>query len=147
MSHDPLQPVPLMGRSGLLGELQNNFFCGVACGRGPKSDSTFCITASGLLCEFSGRRVLERWVRLQVRTDPLERVTVQSCERKISDVILCADELSSRSDGDGGPDLLRVCERNRARLQPDGPALHLHSAPPTSSGRRRVRRHTGQVTQ
>ncbi|KAK7134125.1 hypothetical protein R3I94_015848 [Phoxinus phoxinus] len=59
------KPVPLMGRSALLGEMQNNFFCGVACGRGPKSDSTFCITSSGLLCEFSGRRVLERWVRLQ----------------------------------------------------------------------------------
>ncbi|XP_077096387.1 mitogen-activated protein kinase-binding protein 1-like [Siphateles boraxobius] len=59
------KPVPLMGRSALLGEMQNNFFCGVACGRGPKSDSTFCITSSGLLCEFSSRRVLERWVHLQ----------------------------------------------------------------------------------
>ncbi|XP_042634133.1 mitogen-activated protein kinase-binding protein 1-like isoform X3 [Cyprinus carpio] len=58
-------PVPLMGRSGLLGELQNNFFCDVACGRGLRSDSTFCVTASGLLCEFNGQRVLDRWVHLQ----------------------------------------------------------------------------------
>uniref|UniRef100_A0A672Q7C2 Mitogen-activated protein kinase-binding protein 1-like n=1 Tax=Sinocyclocheilus grahami TaxID=75366 RepID=A0A672Q7C2_SINGR len=58
-------PVPLMGRSGLLGELQNNFFCDVACGRGLRSDSTFCVTASGLLCEFNSRRVLDRWVHLQ----------------------------------------------------------------------------------
>lgn len=68
-SHDALQqacPVPLMGRSGLLGELQNNFFCDVACGRGLRSDSTFCVTASGLLCEFNGQRVLDRWVHLQV---------------------------------------------------------------------------------
>ncbi|XP_016372850.1 mitogen-activated protein kinase-binding protein 1-like isoform X1 [Sinocyclocheilus rhinocerous] len=58
-------PVPLMGRSGLLGELQNNFFCDVACGRGLRSHSTFCVTASGLLCEFNSRRVLDRWVHLQ----------------------------------------------------------------------------------
>ncbi|KAA0708147.1 Mitogen-activated protein kinase-binding protein 1 [Triplophysa tibetana] len=58
--------VPLMGRSGLLGELQNNFFCDVACGRGLKSDSTFCVTSSGLLCEFNDSRVLEKWVHLQV---------------------------------------------------------------------------------
>ncbi|XP_051730184.1 mitogen-activated protein kinase-binding protein 1-like [Ctenopharyngodon idella] len=76
------KPVPLMGRSGLLGELQNNFFCGVACGRGPKSDSTFCITSSGLLCEFSGRRVLERWVRLQ--TSSAHALTVTE------DLIFCA---------------------------------------------------------
>ncbi|XP_048063911.1 mitogen-activated protein kinase-binding protein 1-like isoform X1 [Megalobrama amblycephala] len=76
------EPVPLMGRSGLLGELQNNFFCGVACGRGPKSDSTFCITSSGLLCEFSGRRVLERWVRLQ--TSSAHALTVTE------DLIFCA---------------------------------------------------------
>ncbi|XP_051951594.1 mitogen-activated protein kinase-binding protein 1-like [Xyrauchen texanus] len=58
-------PVPLMGHSGLLGKLQNNFFCDVACGRGQKSNSTFCITSSGLLCEFNHRRILEKWVDLQ----------------------------------------------------------------------------------
>ncbi|XP_059355254.1 mitogen-activated protein kinase-binding protein 1-like [Carassius carassius] len=64
-AHQQACPVPLMGRSGLLGELQNNFFCDVACGRGLRSDSTFCVTASGLLCEFNGQRVLDRWVHLQ----------------------------------------------------------------------------------
>ncbi|XP_068564393.1 mitogen-activated protein kinase-binding protein 1-like [Cebidichthys violaceus] len=58
-------PVPLLGRSGLLGELRNNFFCDVACGRGSTSDSTFCITSSGLLCEFNCKRMLDKWVDLR----------------------------------------------------------------------------------
>ncbi|KAL6095585.1 mapkbp1 [Pungitius sinensis] len=58
-------PVPLLGRSGLLGELRNNFFCDVACGRGSTSDSTFCITSSGLLCEFNCERMLDKWVDLR----------------------------------------------------------------------------------
>ncbi|KAM7395686.1 hypothetical protein PAMA_007112 [Pampus argenteus] len=58
-------PVPLLGRSGLLGELRNNFFSDVACGRGSKSDSTFCITSSGLLCEFNSKRMLDKWVDLR----------------------------------------------------------------------------------
>ncbi|XP_025061085.1 mitogen-activated protein kinase-binding protein 1 isoform X10 [Alligator sinensis] len=58
--------VPLLGRSGLLGELRNNFFTDVACGRGKKADSTFCITSSGLLCEFNEKRLLDKWVELRV---------------------------------------------------------------------------------
>ncbi|XP_038582055.1 mitogen-activated protein kinase-binding protein 1-like isoform X2 [Micropterus salmoides] len=58
-------PVPLLGRSGLLGELRNNFFCDVACGRGSTSDSIFCITSSGLLCEFNSKRMLDKWVDLR----------------------------------------------------------------------------------
>ncbi|XP_070705443.1 mitogen-activated protein kinase-binding protein 1-like [Pempheris klunzingeri] len=58
-------PVPLLGRSGLLGELRNNFFCDVACGRGSTSDSTFCITSSGLLCEINSKRMLDKWVDLR----------------------------------------------------------------------------------
>lgn len=58
--------VPLLGRSGLLGELRNNFFTDVACGRGKKADSTFCITSSGLLCEFNDKRLLDKWVELRV---------------------------------------------------------------------------------
>ncbi|XP_068198768.1 mitogen-activated protein kinase-binding protein 1-like isoform X2 [Antennarius striatus] len=58
-------PVPLLGRSGLLGELRNNFFCDVSCGRGSTSDSTFCITSSGLLCELNSKRILEKWVDLR----------------------------------------------------------------------------------
>ncbi|XP_034143857.1 mitogen-activated protein kinase-binding protein 1 isoform X2 [Esox lucius] len=60
-------PVPLLGRSGLLGELRNNFFCDLACGRGSKADSTFCITSSGLLCEFNSKRMLDKWVDLRTR--------------------------------------------------------------------------------
>ncbi|KAM4712862.1 mitogen-activated protein kinase-binding protein 1-like isoform 2-T2 [Anableps anableps] len=58
-------PMPLLGRSGLLGELRNNFFSDVACGRDSKSDSTFCITSSGLLCEFNSNRMLDKWVDLR----------------------------------------------------------------------------------
>ncbi|XP_053123806.1 WD repeat-containing protein 62 [Hemicordylus capensis] len=60
------ETVPLIGRSGLLGELHNNIFCGVACGQGKMSGSTFCISYSGLLCQFNERRVLEKWIDLQV---------------------------------------------------------------------------------
>lgn len=55
-----------MGRSGLLGELHNNVFCGVACGRGQALGSTFCVSHSGLLCHFNERRVLEKWIVLKV---------------------------------------------------------------------------------
>lgn len=58
--------VPLLGRSGLLGELRNNFFSDVACGRGKQASSTFCITSSGLLCVFNDRRLLDKWVELRV---------------------------------------------------------------------------------
>uniref|UniRef100_A0A670JB22 WD repeat domain 62 n=1 Tax=Podarcis muralis TaxID=64176 RepID=A0A670JB22_PODMU len=60
------QTVPLVGRSGLLGELHNNIFCDVACGQGKMSGSTFCISYSGLLCQFNEKRVLEKWIDLKV---------------------------------------------------------------------------------
>nr|XP_055041501.1 mitogen-activated protein kinase-binding protein 1-like [Misgurnus anguillicaudatus] len=74
--------VPLMGRSGLLGDLQNNFFCDVACGHGQKSESTFCVTSSGLLCEFNSRRILEKWVDLKTSSAASLSVT--------EDLIFCA---------------------------------------------------------
>lgn len=58
--------MPLIGRSGLLGDHRNSVFCGVACGRGPSALSTFCITSSGLLCLFNSSRQLEAWVNLKV---------------------------------------------------------------------------------
>ena len=61
------EPVPLMGRSAILGEQRNNYFCDVACGRGEMGDSTYAITKSGLLCEFNNRRLLDKWVELRVR--------------------------------------------------------------------------------
>nr|XP_033807792.1 mitogen-activated protein kinase-binding protein 1 isoform X2 [Geotrypetes seraphini] len=73
--------VPLLGRSGLLGELRNNFFTDVACGRGKKSDSTFCITSSGLLCEFNDKRLLDKWVEL--------RTAVANCIFVNQDYIFC----------------------------------------------------------
>lgn len=60
-----------MGRSAILGEQRNNYFCDVACGRGEMGDSTYAITKSGLLCEFNNRRLLDKWVELRVRLVPL----------------------------------------------------------------------------
>ncbi|XP_016007769.2 mitogen-activated protein kinase-binding protein 1 isoform X4 [Rousettus aegyptiacus] len=79
--------VPLLGRSGLLGELRNNLFTDVACGRGKKADSTFCITSSGLLCEFSDRRLLDKWVELR-NTDSFT-TTVAYCISVNQDYIFC----------------------------------------------------------
>jgi len=58
-----------MGRSAILGEQRNNYFCDVGCGRGEMGDSTYAITKSGLLCEFNNRRLLDKWVELRVRSN------------------------------------------------------------------------------
>ncbi|KAJ8706269.1 hypothetical protein PYW08_010895 [Mythimna loreyi] len=59
------EPVPLMGRSAILGEQKDNEFCDVVCGRGAAADSTYAITRGGLLCEFNSRRLLDKWVELR----------------------------------------------------------------------------------
>ncbi|XP_041971032.1 mitogen-activated protein kinase-binding protein 1 isoform X2 [Aricia agestis] len=59
------EPVPLMGRSAILGEQKDNEFCDVACGRGAAAGSTYAITRGGLLCEFNARRLLDKWVELR----------------------------------------------------------------------------------
>ncbi|CAI9729696.1 mitogen-activated protein kinase-binding protein 1-like isoform X3 [Octopus vulgaris] len=61
------ETVPLMGRSGILGEQKNNFFKDVACGKGAMSAYTYTITQSGLLCEFNEKRLLEKWVELRAK--------------------------------------------------------------------------------
>lgn len=58
--------MPLIGRSGLLGDHKDSIFSGVACGRGLMACSTYCITSSGLLCLFNSSRELEAWVDLKV---------------------------------------------------------------------------------
>lgn len=55
-----------MGRSAILGEQRNNYFCDVACGKAACGDSTYAITRSGFLCEFNNRRLLDKWVELRV---------------------------------------------------------------------------------
>ena len=59
-----------MGRSGILGELHDNVVCGVACGPGQMAGSTFCVSYSGLLCQFNEKRVLEKWINLKVPQRP-----------------------------------------------------------------------------
>ncbi|XP_076988161.1 WD repeat-containing protein 62 isoform X2 [Tamandua tetradactyla] len=73
--------VPLVGRSGILGELHNNVFCGVACGRGRMAGSTFCVSCSGLLCQFNEKRVLEKWINL--------KVSLSSCLYVSQELIFC----------------------------------------------------------
>lgn len=79
------EPVPLMGRSAILGEQRNNDFVDVACGRGEMADSTYTITKTGLLCEFNNRRLLDKWVELRV-----------SYSERLSS-ILCAVRFYSRA--------------------------------------------------
>uniref|UniRef100_A0A3Q1I844 MABP1/WDR62 second WD40 domain-containing protein n=1 Tax=Anabas testudineus TaxID=64144 RepID=A0A3Q1I844_ANATE len=73
--------VPLIGRSGLLGDHRNSVFCGVCCGRGLMASSTYCITSSGLLCLFNSGRQLEAWVNL--------KTTSASCLAISDDFIFC----------------------------------------------------------
>ncbi|XP_022107482.1 mitogen-activated protein kinase-binding protein 1-like isoform X2 [Acanthaster planci] len=56
---------PLNSRAGLLGEQRNNNFCSVACGLGANQAKTYAVTKSGLLCEFSEQRLLDKWVELR----------------------------------------------------------------------------------
>ncbi|XP_006899770.1 PREDICTED: WD repeat-containing protein 62 [Elephantulus edwardii] len=73
--------VPLVGRSGILGELHNNVFCGVACGQGRMAGNTFCVSYSGLLCQFNEKRVLEKWINL--------KVSLSSCLCVSQELIFC----------------------------------------------------------
>lgn len=59
--------MPLSGRSGILGDQKDNFFCDVTAGQGTMSGRFFVITQSGLLCEFNEKRLLDKWVELRVR--------------------------------------------------------------------------------
>ncbi|XP_063418696.1 mitogen-activated protein kinase-binding protein 1-like isoform X3 [Mytilus trossulus] len=76
------ETVPLSGRSGILGELKNNFFTDVVCG---KNKSVFCITQSGYLCNFNEKRLLEKWAEL--------RTTCANCVTAAADFIFigCAN--------------------------------------------------------
>ncbi|XP_063288420.1 WD repeat-containing protein 62, partial [Pelobates fuscus] len=76
--------VPLVGRSGLLGDLHNNIFSGVACGKGKNAGITFCISSSGILCQFSEKRILERCIKL--------KVTASSCLSVTEKFVFCGCE-------------------------------------------------------
>lgn len=67
-------PIPLMGRSAILGDLRDNDFCAVACGKDSCAESTYAITRQGHLVEFSSRRLLDKWV--QCRTTNANCISV-----------------------------------------------------------------------
>ncbi|XP_061916798.1 WD repeat-containing protein 62 isoform X1 [Entelurus aequoreus] len=73
--------VPLIGRSGLLGDHNKCVFSGAACGRGRLASNTYCITSSALLCLFNARRELESWIEL--------KTTSASCLVLTEDLIFC----------------------------------------------------------
>ncbi|XP_054650919.1 WD repeat-containing protein 62 [Dunckerocampus dactyliophorus] len=73
--------VPLIGRSGLLGDHNKCVFSGAACGRGRMASNTYCITTSALLCLFNASRQLEAWVDLET--------TSASCLVLTEDLIFC----------------------------------------------------------
>lgn len=120
----PLQvnaTVPLLGRSGLLGELRNNFFSDVACGRGRQASSTFCITSSGLLCEFNDRRLLDKWVELRV--SPSTRFwKLETPPERLYDVFTmflnAQMETKTNSQGEPGCSLQNGAELNIKRFIP-----------------------------
>ncbi|KAH8281750.1 hypothetical protein KR054_002805 [Drosophila jambulina] len=80
-------PIPLMGRSAILGDLRDNDFCAVACGKGVCAESTYAITRQGHLVEFSSRRLLDKWV--QCRTTNANCICVN--ERFI--LVGCAESI------------------------------------------------------
>ena len=57
---------PLKGRSAVLGDLQDNCFVGVSCGRGSLGNSTYALTQSGLLCLFDASRRLDKFTEVKV---------------------------------------------------------------------------------
>ncbi|KAK9765992.1 hypothetical protein K7432_005252 [Basidiobolus ranarum] len=58
----------MTGRSGILSGLSNNTFIDAACGRDKDgSEVMYSITSSGLLCQFSEGRVVQKWINLQVK--------------------------------------------------------------------------------
>ncbi len=61
-----LETVPLRGRAAILGDMKNNYFCDVVCGRGENSHLTYAITTNGILCEFNESRYLSRVAELHV---------------------------------------------------------------------------------
>ena len=77
-----------MGRSAILGEQRNNYFCDVGCGRGEMGDSTYAITKTGLLCEFNNRRLLDKWVELRVSHVAINHPFDYSRLKFVSNVVL-----------------------------------------------------------
>lgn len=141
--------MPLIGRSGLLGDHKNSVFSGVACGRGLMASSTYCITSSGLLCLFNSSRQLEAWVNLKVREDsPVRKNSpVRFISRKLYDrcLLLSTDVVGELSGGQRGLHLLRLCRRSDQSVQSVQPAVHHHAAPAAPPGRRPHPERTARV--
>lgn len=60
-----MKPV-LTSRSVLLGDLQENHFVSVVCGKGPLSKNCYVLTRSGQLCLFDDKRRLDRFTEVKV---------------------------------------------------------------------------------
>lgn len=71
------EPLPLMGRSAILGDHHDNDFSAVACGKAAFSDRTFAITRVGHLVEFNSRRLLDKWVACRTNQASCISITPQ----------------------------------------------------------------------
>lgn len=65
-----VKPV-LTSRSVLLGELQENHFVSVVCGKGPLSKNCYVLTRSGQLCLFDDKRRLDRFTEVKVNENKI----------------------------------------------------------------------------
>uniref|UniRef100_H3C8M7 Uncharacterized protein n=1 Tax=Tetraodon nigroviridis TaxID=99883 RepID=H3C8M7_TETNG len=93
--------VPLIGRSGLLGDHRNSV--------------TFCITSSGLLCLFNSSRQLEAWVDLKTAS--------ASCLVASEDLVFCGALTGWSRLRPGQPALVL------ASCCPDCPGVHSSLSP------------------
>ncbi|CAM2725364.1 unnamed protein product [Rotaria socialis] len=66
-----LDAVPLRGHDAILGELKNNIFTDVVCGRGNCTGSTYTSTANGLIFQFDEHRKLRANRNLQKKINCL----------------------------------------------------------------------------
>ena len=51
--------MPLLGRSGLLGDQKTNVFVDVVCGKGATSDSVYILSQNGTLCQLIDRMLIK----------------------------------------------------------------------------------------
>lgn len=142
------EPMPLMGRSAILGDQRNNNFCDADCGKGALHENTYAITKSGLLCVFNSRRLLDKWVRTLLASHSATAAIFNDCVPSISlrlrirshRTISAYDSLNFCEIGGTenfgreldqcgrGPDIRRLQRWYRSLFRSSHASIHLYSA-------------------
>ncbi|XP_067941965.1 mitogen-activated protein kinase-binding protein 1-like [Watersipora subatra] len=73
------ETVPLLGRSGLLGDQKTNVFVDVACGKGVMSDSVYVISQTGTLCQ-----LIDRLISKTIDLKTIRAYCIQATERLLT---------------------------------------------------------------